>query len=82
MKTQKFFWLRLQWRIQGEGKSGHGPPSKLAMEFGPPSGTERVMITLWICGKGRTLAPRTDVEYGFGPPTEKCHIQTLKKVDD
>ena len=31
-----------QLRIQG-GQSGHGPPSKLAMEFGPPL-EEEIMI--------------------------------------
>jgi len=42
------FINRLQWRSQ-RGKSGHGPPSKLAMEFGLPSGAERVMIALSKC---------------------------------
>jgi len=43
---QTFVRSHAQWRIQGGGKSGHGPPSKLAMEFGP-LGAETVMIELW-----------------------------------
>ena len=39
------------------GKSGHAPPSKLAMEFGHPSGAETVMIELWIRVNLRILAP-------------------------
>jgi len=37
-------------------------------------------VNMW---KRKDFGPlRTDVEYGYGPPTEKCHIKTLKKVDD
>ena len=58
------------------------PPSKLEMEFDPPSEAERVMIALWICLKVMILAPRIAVGYGFGPLRKKYHIKTLKKVDD
>ena len=30
----------------GGANPAMGPPSKLAMEFGPPSGTERAMVVL------------------------------------
>src|SRR6218665_1842620 len=35
----------MQWRIRG-GKSGHAPPSKLAMELGPPPGQKEQW---WYC---------------------------------
>ena len=63
----------------GGGKSGHGPPSKLAMEFGPPFGTERAMVVLWFYWKVRNVAPRIDVGYGPGPPLWKKTILKHEK---
>src|SRR6218665_2692972 len=50
------FNVRQQWQMQG-GQSGHGPPSKLAMEFGPLSREEKIMTVLRICRNVRILAP-------------------------
>jgi len=47
------------------------PPIEVGNGVWPPSGAERVMIALWIWRNVRLLAPRIDVGYGFGPPTEK-----------
>src|SRR6218665_2958441 len=54
------------------GKSGHGPPSKLSMEF-PPRGRKNNdsigLLRIWR--NVRILAPAIDVGYGFGPPVRK-----------
>ena len=50
------------------GKSGHGPPSKFAMEF----------VNLSKCKDFGP--PRIDVGYGFGPPVGKYHIKTWKRL--
>ena len=56
------------------------PPSKLAMEFGPPSGAERVMIALWIGRNVRVLAPpyRRRLRIWL-PLRKKYHIKTWKR---
>ena len=48
----------------GGGKSG--PPSKMAMEFGPPLGGRKNNDSIVNLSKCRILGPRIDVGYGFG----------------
>src|SRR6218665_3835891 len=48
----------------GGGKSG--PPSKMAMEFGPPLGGRKSNDSIVNLSKCRILGPRIDVGYGFG----------------
>jgi len=50
------------------------------MEFGPPLGAERVMITLGICRNYKDFGPpRIDVGYGFAPPlTENSTLKHEK----
>ena len=53
-RANKSLYLWVSGGSRG-GKSGHGPPIEIINGVWPPSGTERVMIALWICRNVRIL---------------------------
>jgi len=55
-----------QWRIQG-GQSGHGPPSKLAMEFGPLGGRKNNESSVNFLKFKVIFDPLSMLAMGFGP---------------
>src|SRR6218665_1263739 len=73
--------VTLKWhqrRIQG-GQSGHGPPSKLAMDLGPLKGRKSndSTVNLWKSkGFGPPYRCRLRI---WPPPTEKYHVKTRKR---
>src|SRR6218665_3385629 len=61
------------------GTSGHGPPSKLAMEFGTLGGRKRNHSIVNL-SKSKDVAPPYRRRLRIWPPsTEKYHIKTLKR---
>jgi len=55
------------------------PPAKLSMEFGPLGGRKRNDSTVNLSKSKDFGPPAIDAGYGFGSPTEKYHIKTLKR---
>ena len=62
------------------GKSGHGPPSKLAMEFGPLLGGRKSNDSIVKLAKCKDFGPPSRCRLRICPPKENGRLK-LKKVD-
>ena len=73
-------WITLyfQWRIQG-GQIRPWPPHRSWQWSLAPLGSRKSNDSIVNLSKSKDFTPRIDVGYGFGPPTEKDQIKTLKR---
>src|SRR6218665_1361721 len=65
-----YMYIHSQWRIQG-GQIRPWPPSKLAMEFGPPPRGRQIndsIVNLWKC---KDFGPRYRCRLRIWPPNGK-----------
>ena len=72
----------LNWCVVGiggfkGGQFGHGPPSKLAMEFGPLGGRKNNESSVNF-SKCKVFDPPIDIGRGFGPLWRNVTLEGLK----